>query len=106
MEIVTALLLFLNGSMIEHVYKADLKSCNESKIMAESVVNSNSVVFVCKKVKAKVTIDEGTNTKKIVKVLDDKHLAIPDRPGNRRADTFENLISNPQVAIIFFVSFS
>lgn len=72
MEIVTALLLFLNGSMIEHVYKADLKSCNESKIMAESVVNSNSVVFVCKKVKAKVTIDEGTNTKKIVKVLDDK----------------------------------
>ena len=31
MEIVTALILFLNGSMIEHVYKADLKSCNESK---------------------------------------------------------------------------
>jgi len=59
MEIVTALLLFLNGSMIEHVYKADLKTCNESKKMAESVVNSNSVVFVCKKVKAKVTIDEG-----------------------------------------------
>ena len=38
-----------------------------------------------------------------VKILDDKHLAIPDRPGNRRADTFENLISNPRVAIIFFV---
>jgi len=38
-----------------------------------------------------------------VKILDDKHLAIPDRPGNRRADTFENLISNPHVAIIFFV---
>ena len=38
-----------------------------------------------------------------VKVLDDKHLAIPDRPGNRRADTFENLISNPHVAIVFFV---
>ena len=38
-----------------------------------------------------------------VKILDDKHLAIPDRPGNRRADTFENLISNPRAAIIFFV---
>ena len=58
--------------MIEHVYKADLKSCNESKKIAESVVNTNSVVFVCKKVKAKVIIDEGTNKKKIVKVLDDK----------------------------------
>ena len=72
MEIVTALILFLNGSMIEHVYKADLKSCNESKKIAESVVNTNSVIFVCKKVKAKVIIDEGTNKKKIVKVLDDK----------------------------------
>ena len=72
MEIVTALILFLNGSMIEHVYKADLKSCNESKKIAESVVNTNSVVFVCKKVKAKVIIEEGTNKKKIVKVLDDK----------------------------------
>jgi len=38
-----------------------------------------------------------------VQVLDDKHLAIPDRPGNRRADTFENLISNPHVAIIFMI---
>ena len=72
MEIVTALLLFLNGSMIEHVYKADLKSCNKSKKIAESVVNSNNVVFVCKKVKAKVSIDKISNTKKIVKVLDDK----------------------------------
>ena len=70
MEIVTALLLFLNGSMIEHVYKADLKSCNESKKMAESVVNSNSVVFVCKKVKAKVTIDAVSYT----------HLTLPTTP--------------------------
>ena len=72
MEIVTALLLFLHGNMIEHVYKADLKSCNKSKKIAESVVNSNNVVFVCKKVKAKVSIDKISNTKKIVKVLDDK----------------------------------
>ena len=38
-----------------------------------------------------------------VQVLDDKHLAIPDRPGNRRADTFQNLLKNPQIAIIFFI---
>lgn len=72
MEIVTALLLFLNGNMIEHVYKADLKSCNDSKKIAESVVNTNNVVFICKKVKAKVVIDNDTQSKKIVKVLDDK----------------------------------
>ena len=38
-----------------------------------------------------------------VRVLDDKHLAIPERPGNRRADTFSNLLDNPNVAIIFLI---
>lgn len=38
-----------------------------------------------------------------VKVLDDKHLAIPDRPGNRRIDTFRNLFDNPQVGLIFLI---
>ena len=38
-----------------------------------------------------------------VQVLDDSHLLIPDRPGNNRLDTMQNLIENPQVATIFFV---
>lgn len=38
-----------------------------------------------------------------MKVLDRKTLAIPDRPGNRRADTFTNVIGNPEVGIICIV---
>lgn len=38
-----------------------------------------------------------------VQVLDEKHLAIPDRPGNRRIDTFQNLLENPHVAMIFII---
>jgi PPOX class probable FMN-dependent enzyme len=38
-----------------------------------------------------------------VRVLDDKTLAIPDRPGNRRADTFVNVLEYPRVGLIFFV---
>lgn len=38
-----------------------------------------------------------------VQILDDKHLAIPDRPGNRRVDTFQNLLQNPYLAIIFLI---
>ena len=38
-----------------------------------------------------------------VRVLDDNSLAIPDRPGNRRADTFTNVLENPKVGLIFFV---
>lgn len=38
-----------------------------------------------------------------VHVLDEKTLAIPDRPGNNRLDTFENVLANPEVALIFLI---
>lgn len=38
-----------------------------------------------------------------VKVLDRHTLAIPDRPGNRRGDTFLNVLENPGVGLLFIV---
>jgi PPOX class probable FMN-dependent enzyme len=38
-----------------------------------------------------------------VHVLDDHTIAIPERPGNRRADTFRNVLQNPKVGLIFVV---
>ncbi|MCZ7562759.1 MAG: pyridoxamine 5'-phosphate oxidase family protein [Burkholderiales bacterium] len=38
-----------------------------------------------------------------VRVLDERTLAIPDRPGNRRADTFRNLLARDAVGLIFLV---
>ena len=38
-----------------------------------------------------------------VKILDDKTLAIPDRLGNKRADTIENVLQNPSVGLIFLI---
>lgn len=38
-----------------------------------------------------------------VKVVDDHTIAIPEREGNRRADTFTNILQNPTVALICFV---
>ncbi len=38
-----------------------------------------------------------------VKVLDDKTLAIPERLGNHRADSFRNILTDPNVAVIFIV---
>lgn len=38
-----------------------------------------------------------------VTVLDDKTLAIPDRPGNNRLDTLSNIVANPNVGLIFMV---
>lgn len=38
-----------------------------------------------------------------VRVLDEKTLAIPDRPGNGRADTFRNILANGRVSVYFMV---
>jgi hypothetical protein len=38
-----------------------------------------------------------------VRVLDDATLAIPDRPGNRTAATFCNLLQNPRVGLFFLI---
>jgi PPOX class probable FMN-dependent enzyme len=36
-------------------------------------------------------------------VLDDATIAIPERPGNRRADGFHNIVENPHVGLVYFV---
>jgi len=38
-----------------------------------------------------------------VHILDDKRLLIPEKPGNRRADSLLNIISNPRVGLIFLI---
>jgi predicted pyridoxine 5'-phosphate oxidase superfamily flavin-nucleotide-binding protein len=36
-------------------------------------------------------------------VLDPRTIAIPERPGNLRADTFRNVLQQPRVGLIFLV---
>jgi uncharacterized protein len=36
-------------------------------------------------------------------VLDDTTIALPERPGNRRADGFHNILSNPHVGLLYMV---
>lgn len=38
-----------------------------------------------------------------VQVLDDETLMLPDRPGNNRIDTMTNLVTNPQVGLLFMI---
>ena len=68
-EVVIALLMFLNGNMIEHTYKESMSSCLKSKRVAMREINPDSVVFSCKKVTAKIEIYQ--ERKKILKILED-----------------------------------
>ena len=38
-----------------------------------------------------------------VAILDDRTLAIPDRPGNNRLDTLSNIVANPHVGLMFMI---
>ena len=38
-----------------------------------------------------------------VRVLDDRTLAIPYRPGNHRTDTFHNIVQHPAVAVVSLI---
>ena len=67
-EVVVALIMYLDGSMIEHTYKDKMSACLKSKRIAEREVNPQSVRFSCKKVNAKTEIYQGR--KKILSIKD------------------------------------
>ena len=66
-EIVFALILELNGTMIEHVHKDSLQDCLKSKRIAQNEVNPERVVFKCKKVEAETEVYQGR--KRIIKII-------------------------------------
>ena len=68
---VIALLLHLNGKMIEFVYKDNISSCLKSKRIASREVGGERVIFSCKSVKALIQEDKQTKYGfRILKVLD------------------------------------
>ncbi len=38
-----------------------------------------------------------------VRILDERTLLVPDRPGNRIADTLTNLLQDPRIALLFLI---
>ncbi|MBT2680910.1 pyridoxamine 5'-phosphate oxidase family protein [Bacillus sp. ISL-35] len=38
-----------------------------------------------------------------VLILDENRIVIPDRPGNKRMDSLKNILSNPQVGLLFLI---
>ncbi len=45
----------------------------------------------------------GDEANQAFEILDNKTILIPDRRGNNRLDTLSNIVSNPRVALLFFI---
>ena len=68
---VVALILHLNGKMIEWVYKENISQCLKSKRVASREVGGERVIFTCKKVKALLQEDKQAKYGiRLLKVLD------------------------------------
>ena len=68
---VVALILHLNGKMIEWVYKENLSQCLKSKRVADREVNGERVIFSCKVVKGLLQEDKQAKYGiRLLKVLD------------------------------------
>ena len=68
---VIALLLHLNGKLIEWVYKENISQCLKSKRVASREVGGEMVIFSCKKVKGLLQEDKQSKYGiRLLKVLD------------------------------------
>jgi uncharacterized protein len=67
------------------------------------IAQSPFVLIASSDAKGNMDISPKGDPAGFVQVLDDRTLAIPDRPGNRRGDTFSNILQNSNVALYFMV---
>lgn len=62
--------------------------------------------FVCigtRSAEARADVSPRGDPPGFVRVLDDRTLLIPDRPGNNRLDTLANILADPAVGLLFLV---
>ena len=68
---VVALLLHLNGKLIEWVYKENISQCLKSKRVASREVGGERVIFACRSVKALLQEDKQAKYGiRLLKILD------------------------------------
>ena len=74
-----------------------------SDICKEFIERSSFLLIASSNAQGRCEVSPKGDPMGFVHVLDEKHLAIPDRPGNRLAGTFSNLVENPHLGLIFLI---
>ena len=82
---------------------AHIVSNRLNKVGRRFISHSTFFVIASKSAGGQVDVSPKGDPAGTVIVLDDQTLLIPERLGNHRADTFRNILSDPNVALIFLV---
>jgi uncharacterized protein len=67
------------------------------------IQNAPFVVMATSNAQGQCDASPKGGTPGFVKVLDDKHLLLPDVAGNRLFQSYENIDTNPQVGLLFLI---
>ncbi len=67
------------------------------------IARSPFVIIASSDATGRVDVSPRGDPAGFVHVLDRRTIAVPDRPGNCRADTFRNVLQNPKVGLIFII---
>lgn len=85
----------------ERVVRKHMESLNEH--CRAFIASSPFVLLASADAEGRMDISPKGDPPGFVRVLDERTLAIPERPGNRHAATFSNLVANPRVGLLFLV---
>ncbi|MBN8650026.1 MAG: pyridoxamine 5'-phosphate oxidase family protein [Cytophagales bacterium] len=67
------------------------------------IENSPFITIATSDLKGNLDVSPKGDPAGFVKILSATQLAIPERPGNKKADTLTNIIQNPHVGLIFLI---
>lgn len=86
-----------------HVHAADKCMDHLDKHAKDYLARSPFMCISSQSDSGQADISPKGDPRGFVKILDEKTLLIPDRPGNNRLDTLTNILSNPSVGLIFMI---
>jgi uncharacterized protein len=73
-------------------------------IMRPFIDNASLVLLATADESGRCDVSPRGDPRGFVKIIDDETLLLPERPGNRLADSLRNVISNPQVGLLFIIA--
>src|SRR5712692_2152914 len=89
------------GSPSERAVKKDIASLDEHG--RAFIARSPFLLLATSSATGRCDVSPKGDAPGFVRVLDDHHLVVPDRPGNRRLDGMRNIVDNPHVGMIFLI---
>lgn len=86
------------------LYSQDTKVIDHIDVHCQTWIEHSTFVVISSSSKSgNVDVAPKGDPAGAYKVLDRQTVAIPDRPGNNRIDTFTNIFENPRVGLMFIV---